>query len=486
MVIKHPKKENFSEWFSWICGEEGAKLADLRYNVQGFIVERPWGFKIIRRIYELLEQEFERDNHEPFLFPTVILESNLQREKEHAGFSPDVFWVTKRGNEKLEEKWALRPTGEAAIYPMYSIWLRSYKDLPFKAYQSRITVFRNEKTTRPFMRGREFNFMESHDVFLTHKEALEQVKKDMEISVNVITKALKIPLLFLKRPQWDKFKGADNTYCADTVHPDGRKNQMSSTHDLGQNFSKAFNIKIKDKDGKEKYVWQTCFGPGIWRIMAAVISIHGDDNGLILPVTLAPIKVVVIPVIFSSKPKETEDVMEYCLEVTNKLNDSGWRAHLDDSNNSPGYKFNEWEMLGVPLRIEIGPNEVKEGKATIVRRTDRKKSTVDLKNLLSEIHKQAALVDEQIDEKAKKYFDSKVKYAKTYSKMKELIEEKCYVKVPFCSIDKDGEACGNKLKEELGIDVGGVLLNSKRKPKGEKCIVCGRPANVYAYVGKSL
>jgi prolyl-tRNA synthetase len=489
MVKKHPKKsENFSEWFTWICSEDGAQLADLRYGVQGFVVLRPWAYKIIRRIYELLEDEFESTNHEPFLFPTVIPEANLQKEKEHAGFTPDVFWITQRGDSKLEEKWALRPTGEAAIYPMYHYWLRSYNDLPWKGYQSRITVFRNEKTTRPFMRGREFNFLEAHNVFQDHKQALAQITEDMQITKSVMNEALKIPYIFLRRPQWDKFKGAVDTYCADTLHPDGRKNQMSSTHDLGQNFAKAFDIKVKDEKEKNIYPFQTCFGPGIWRIMAALISIHGDDNGLVLPFTLAPIKVAIIPITFSNKKKLTERVLRYCNEIVSKLNTMGIKAKLDDSDNSPGFKYNHYEMLGVPLRIEIGPREVDEKTLTIVRRTDKKKVSASLKNLVSEVHKQATIVDNDIDKAAKDFFDKKTQKATTFKQMKDLIEkDNCYVKVPFCSIEDDGEACADQIKEKLGADVGGSIYGSKRKPLPDhKCVMCGKKAKVYVYVGKSL
>src|SRR3989344_1081601 len=243
---KHPgKKENFSEWYTWVVNE--AELADIRYGVQGFIVHMPWGFRIIRRLYEYLEKEVEDDNHQPFLFPLVIKKENLEKEKQHAGFAPDVFWVTKAGNKNIEEEIALRPTGETQIYPTYALWIQGHTDLPFKGYQSRICVYRNEKTTRPFLRGREFMFFETHDVFSTHEQALNQVETDLEICKKVILGKLKIPFLFFKRPQWDKFKGAVNTFTPDTMMPDGKRNQIASTHDLGQNFSKAYNIQFIDK-----------------------------------------------------------------------------------------------------------------------------------------------------------------------------------------------------------------------------------------------
>src|SRR3989338_1949331 len=307
------KSENFSEWFSQICLDQGAKLVDIRYKVQGCVVHRPWAFRILRKIYELLEEDVENDGHEPFLFPTMIPQEHLLKEKEHAGFTPEVFWVAKAGNENLDERFALRPTGEAQIYPIYSLWIRSHNDLPFKGYQSRISVFRNEKTTRPFLRGREFLFFESHDVFSTHEDALTQVEKDLKISKKVIYDIFNIPFLFFKRPQWDKFKGAMSTFTPDTLMPDGKRNQLASTHDLGQNFSKAFNIKFIDKDEKEKYAWQTCFGPGIWRIMAATIGIHGDDKGLILPFKIAPIQIMIIPINFSKNNISKDKIEKRCV-----------------------------------------------------------------------------------------------------------------------------------------------------------------------------
>ncbi len=479
------KNENFSEWFTQICSEQGAKLADVRYGVQGFVVHRPWAFKILRKIYELLEKEVEEDNHEPFLFPTVIKEENLQKEKEHAGFAPDVFWVTEAGDKKIEEKVALRPTGETQIYPMYSLWLRSYNDLPFKGYQSRITVFRNEKTTRPFIRGREFMFFETHDVFLTHEEVMYQIKKDLDIAKRVIYDKLKIPFVFFKRPRWDKFKGADATYTPDTLMPDGKRNQLASTHDLGQNFSRAYDIKVKDKAGSDVYVWQTCFGPGIWRIMAALIAIHGDDNGLILPFDIAPLNVVIVPIVFNDKKSESKDVLKKCKEVKELIKE--FKVKIDDSENSPGFKFNEWEMLGVPLRIEIGPNEVKNNEVTLVKRTDRKKIRVKMANLKEEIIKQSKVLDNEIKSRADKYFEDNTKSAKTLGELKKIIEvHRGFVKVPFCSVDSEGGKCADIVKEETnGGYVCGTKFPEEDKAKSETCIVCRKKANHIVYIAKS-
>jgi len=482
------KDENFSEWYTQLCSEQGAKLADIRYGVQGFIVHRPWAFRILRKIYSLFEDAVELDGHEPFLFPTVIPEKNLMIEKEHAGFAPNVFWVTHEGEKKLEEQLALRPTGETQIYPIYSLWIRSYNDLPFKGYQSRITTFRNEMTTRPFIRGREFMFFETHDVFAGHKDALDQVRKDMGFSKSVIYDRLRIPFIFFKRPVWDRFLGAEATYASDTIMPDGRRLQISSTHDLGQRFSKAYGIRFIDENGKEQHAWQTCYGPGIWRIMAAFIAIHGDDKGLVLPLELAPLQIVIVPIIFSDKPELNEKVLGRCREIEKEVSNLGYSVKIDDSKRSPGFKFNEWELMGVPLRIEIGPKEVDSDEATISRRTFKGKEKIKAKNLKKEIEKQAELLDNEIQQKADFYFKENTKEAKT---LKEIVgimsSHKGFVKAPFCSVDRDGERCADMLKSETGgCVICGENFEYPEKPKKEdKCIVCGKPAKHIIYVAKS-
>jgi len=482
--ISVKKNEDFSEWFTQVVSERGAKLADVRYGVQGFIVHRPWSFRILRKIYELFEDEVEKDGHEPYLFPTVIKKENLTKEEEHAGFAPDVFWVTKAGENNMEEPVALRPTGETQIYPMYSLWLRSYNDLPFKGYQSRITTFRNEMATRPFIRGREFMFFEAHDVFETHEEVIKQVKTDLNICKKVILEDLKIPFMFFKRPKWDKFRGAEDTYVPDTVLPDGKRLQLASTHDLGQNFAKAYNIKVKDRNDEEQYVYQTCFGPGIWRMMAALIGIHGDDNGLVLPFDIAPLQIVIIPITFSKNRFDNKKVLDKCKELEKRL--KGFKVKLDDSDNSPGFKYNQYELMGVPLRLEVGPKEVEKNEATLVRRTDKKKVKVDLINLEKEIRKQGEEVDKQIKSKAEDYFRDNTKNADTLVKLKGVLERhKGFVRIPFCSVDEDGWKCAEQLKTDTnGANVCGTLYPNAEKGEG-KCLVCGKPAKWMVYVAKS-
>ena len=271
------KKENFSEWFLKFI-EKGELIED-RYNIKGFYILRPWLMEIIDKIYEVWEEELKKTNHKKVLFPSLIPEENFEKEKEHVeGFKPEVFWVTEAGDTKLNTKVALRPTSETAFYSIYPLWIRSYEDLPLKLFQS-CSVFRYEtKATKPLIRQREFLWIEAHNAFATEEEALEQIKEDMEITTKVY-EFFKIPFLFFRRPEWDKFKGAVYTFAADTILPDGKRLQLPSTHYLKQNFSKIFGIKFADRDEKEKYVYQTCYGPPISRTAAAIISIHSHDCG---------------------------------------------------------------------------------------------------------------------------------------------------------------------------------------------------------------
>ena len=480
------KDENFSEWYSQVV--QKAELADIRFGIQGFIVHRPWGFFIIRKIYEYLEEEVEKQGHLPYLFPVVVKEDDLKREKEHAGFTPNVFWISEAGEKKLEEKFALKPTGEAQIYPLYSLWFRSYKDLPFKGYQSRISAFRNEMTTRPFLRGREFLFFETHDVFNRHEEALEQIKEDLDTCEKVIGKKIKLPFLYFKRPEWDKFSGADDTYTPDTLMPDGKRNQLASTHDLGQNFSKAFNIKVKGKDEKEQFVWQTCFGPGIWRIMAALIGIHGDNNGLVIPSDMAPLQIIIIPITFSNKEAESKKVIELCKKIESSLKKIGYRTKFDDSEDTPGFKHNKWELFGVPIRVEIGPKETKNKTVSLALRTENKKRQLKLSNLEKEIKKLLSKLDKDIENKANEYFKNNTRNSNSLKDLKELIKKyKGFIKVPFCSVKRDGEKCADILKAETdGAYVCGTLYPKEEKVSpNSKCIICNKKAEHTVYVAKS-
>lgn len=482
------KEKDFSKWFRKICSETGANLMDKRYGIRGFYVHMPSTMIIVRKIYETLEERVEEDGHEPLLFPTLIPEPNLTKEKEHVeGFAPEVFWVTQTGEnfKELEEPYALRPTGETAFYPMYSKWIRSYRNLPFKRYQSRISVYRDEPISKPFLRGREFLFFETHDVFKSEEKALEQIEVDRRITKEVVFEKLGIPLIYFRRPQWDKFAGAKDTYAADTMMPDGKANQLASTHNLGKSFAEAFEISYEDEDGEDRLPYQTCFGPGIWRIAAALIALHGDENGLILPWKVAPTQVVIVPITFKGESAENEKILKKCEETYEKLRGEGIKVKLDDSDKTPGEKFNEWDLKGTPLRIEIGPEELGEKKLTLVRRDSQDRVEFEEDKLLEKIRKVSCKMQEEGKERNEKEFEEKITEAENYTQLKEKVKASLMVKVPFCSIGWEGEDCGEEIKEDFSGKVRGVKMNSNEKPgSDEKCIVCGKSANEIVYISQ--
>lgn len=473
-------KSDFSEWYNTITKE--AKLCDLRYGIKGFVVFMPWAVMTMDKMYAMYEKEVQSTGHVPALFPALIPENYLMKESEHVeGFVPEVFWVTHVGPHKLDEKYAMRPTSETAMYSMYSLWIHGIKDLPLKIYQ-RCQVWRYEtKATKPFIRSREFHWIEAHNCFATKEGALAQVREDMDMAENMIHREFGIPFLFFKRPQWDKFAGADDTYAADTLMPDGRTLQLPSTHMLGQNFAKAFNIKYKDEKGDDQHVWQTCYGPAISRIYAALIATHGDDKGLVLPLKLAPIQVVIVPII---KEETKEKVLAKCNEVK-KLLAKDFIVTLDDSDKTPGYKFNEWEMKGVPIRIEIGMRDVEEGIVVLVRRDTGEKIKLNPKDVKKKINEIEDSMKKNLMEKADKWFADKLSFAETIDELgKKLEKHHGFVRVPFCTDLLEAKKCADVVKDKHHANVRGSLFGSKDKPKGKKCVGCGKEATIYLYVAR--
>ena len=476
------KDENFSEWYTQAVTK--SELVDIRYNVQGLIVHRPLAALTLRNLYGLWEKELENTGHLPVIFPTLIPEENLLKEKEHVeGFAPEVFWVTHGGDTPLERKLALRPTGETAFYSMYSLWIKSYADLPLKLYQS-CSSFRFEKTTRPFIRGREFLWIESHDVFRSEEGAEEQVKEDQGIAKKVLGGELSIPVMLFMRPAWDTFAGADHTFAFDVLMPDGKAIQVASTHLLGQHFAKAFNIKFQNEQGEEEFAHQTCFGPGIWRMMAAIVSVHGDDSGIILPWNVAPTQVVIVPITFSKKP--AQETVAKCKALKEKLQASGLRVVFDDSDNTPGFKYNHWELRGVPVRLEIGPREVESGTVTVVERHNRKKLKCKDEELGQTIKTVSEMISTVLLSQAQEFLSSHITVAESLQDAVNTLNNRGgYVKVPFCSVEDAGRECAEHLKtESSGGKVRGIHQEIRDDPSGKKCIVCGKPAKHIVWVAK--
>jgi prolyl-tRNA synthetase len=469
------KAEDFSEWYLEVI--EKAEVVDARYGIKGFQVFLPLATLAMKEIIKSFEDELEKKGHKPVMFPTLIPESSMKKEAEHIkGFSTEVFWITHAGKNKLEENFCLRPTSETAFYPLYSLWIRSHLQLPLKLYQTG-SMFRYEtKMTKPLLRSREFIFIETHTAQKTFEDAEKQAAEDMEVFEKVTKEKLGISFVLLKKPDWDKFPGAEATYAFETVMPDGKVLQLGTTHNLGEKFSKVFKIKYVDKDKKTKYVNQTCFGPGMSRITGAVIGIHGDDKGLILPPAIAPTQIVIVP-IYTENTKAK--VMEKCGEILGRLTEKGFRTHLDDRNqHTPGFKFHEWELKGVPIRIEIGPIDIENRKITVVRRDFLERVSIDEEKLEESILECLDSISLQLEKRASELM--LIQDAKDYKDLKNKLKQGGFIRIPFCMREK----CAEKLKNETTAEVRGTLFGKTEKVEGT-CAVCEEKAKETVYIAKA-
>jgi prolyl-tRNA synthetase len=366
------------------------------------------------------------------------------------------------------------------MYQMFALWIRSWRDLPYKIYQ-RGQVWRYEgKATRPFIRGREFYWIETHDAFSTLHDAEKQVQEDMETTEKIVHQEYAIPFLFFQRPEHDKFAGAIHTYAADTLMPDGRVLQLPSTHLLGQNFSKAFDIKFIDGDGKFQYVWQTCYGPAVSRMVAAVIGLHGDYKGLILPPSIAPLQVIIIPIITASKITET--VLRKCEEIQERLRDHGFLVKMDgDREHTPGWKYNYWELKGVPLRIEIGPRDVANDRVIIVRRDTGEKQAIREGAIITSVGKTLDDIQRSLRAKADAFLNDHIYEVDSYEELRRLLDEwGGLVKISWCGL----EECAMEMKDETeGVVIRGTRFDKEDAVNGD-CVRCGKKAKQTVYVSK--
>jgi prolyl-tRNA synthetase len=474
------KAEDFNEWYSQLV--QKAELADLRYNVKGFVCYLPWSTITIKKMYNIYETILEKKGHLPLVMPSVIPERNFQIEADHVeGFAPQVFWITKYGEKDIEEKLALRPTSETALYQMYSYWVRSYNDLPFKRYQS-CQVWRAEATaaTKPFFRAREFHWIEAHNVFRTLEDAEAQILEDMETTYEAIGERFAIPSIFFERPQWDKFPGAMKTFAADALMGSGKVLQLPSTHLIGTNFSEAFNVKFKDEDGQEKLGFITCYGPAISRIYGAMIALHGDDSGMIIPWELAPLQIVIVPIIFKGKENavlsKVKDIKKQLKKYSIKIDD---RTHI-----SNGEKFAEWELKGVPLRIEIGPKDIEKKQVVLVNRLTKEKEFTSLDSLKEKIDEIAETYTNNLKKRNTVDFEKSIDDAETLENAKESISNGKIVRCGFCSLEKTAFPCAEIIEKEIGAEVRGSRVKGETKTF-KKCIVCNKPATKTVYLAKS-
>jgi prolyl-tRNA synthetase len=443
-----PSRTDFSEWYNEILWR--AEIMDVRYPVKGVYVWYPFGFGIRKRTYGLLRELLDRD-HEETLFPLLIPEHEFMKEAEHIkGFEDEVYWVTHGGLSPLDVKLALRPTSETAIYPMYALWVRSHADLPLRLYQV-VNTFRYEtKHTRPLIRLREItSFKEAHTVHATWEEAAAQVEEAIA-RYGEFYDRLGIPVLVSKRPDWDKFPGADYTIAVDCVMPDGRTLQIGTVHHLGDHFSKTFEITYEDRDGEQRLAHQTCYGISE-RSIAALISVHGDDRGLVLPPEIAPIQVVVVPIVMG---KRGEEVMSETRRLAAELSARGLRTRLDDRDLRPGAKYYHWEMRGVPVRLELGPRDLDSGVVTAVLRVGGK-TTIPLETAADQVQALLTSVKTSIAEKARQQLAGQVQSADSMAALSEVLKTGVAV-VNWCG-EKE---CADRIEELTGGSVLGVEVRS--------------------------
>ncbi|RLE78971.1 MAG: proline--tRNA ligase, partial [Thermoprotei archaeon] len=427
----------------------------------------------------LMKRLLDETGHEEVLFPTLIPEELIGKEAEHiAKFEEEIFWVTRGGKESLSHRLALRPTSETAIMEMFKLWIHSHTDLPIKIYQV-VSVFRCEtKATAPMIRLREISmFKEAHTAHRNREEAEEQVKEAINIYKEFFER-LAIPFIISIRPEWDKFAGAVYTIAFDTLMPDGKTLQIGTVHYLGTNFSKAFDVTYLTPQGTHEYVHTTSYGISE-RVIAALIAVHGDDHGLVLPPFIAPIQIVIVPIMYG----EDVEVLNYSKEVFEELRKKGYRVVLDDRRDiTPGEKYYYWELRGVPLRIEIGPRDLKQKEVTLVRRDTFKRVSVSKESYLKVLEETLNKIHCTVRERAYAWFNIKFHKARNLKEVWEILEErKGVVEVPWCGNDE----CGLKLEEEVKGNVLGYDINEdKSAVKGEKCIICGKDAEHWIRVAR--
>jgi prolyl-tRNA synthetase len=460
--------KRYGDWFRNVLIDAG--ILDYRYPIKGCGVWMPYGFKIRKNVFQILRNFLDSTGHNETLFPLMVPETSLAKESAHVkSFEEECFWVTKGGLTPLKVKYALRPTSETVIAPMLKLWIRSHADLPIKLYQI-VSIFRYEtKATRPLIRMREVaSFKEAHTSHATLEDAEAQVKVAVEVYKRFFDE-MDVPYIISRRPDWDKFAGAVYTLSFDMICPDGRTLQIGTVHNLGQNFSEAFDITYETEKGAQEHVWQTCYGIS-GRAIAAVLSAHGDDHGVVLPPNIAPIQVVVIPIPYRKKEKQINNA---CEDIATRLKKADFRVELDvRADLRPGSKFYYWELRGVPIRIEVGPKDVENKEVTLVRRDTLEKQTVKSNELVVAVRKLIEKVALDLKQKAWQWMKDRIYRVDSLEEAKQLLSKRAgIVEVFWCNRAE----CGHQLEEAVGARVLGVPVDTEEKVS-RKCVVCGRVA----------
>ena len=460
--------QHFGKWFRHVLMDAG--IMDYRYPVKGMAVWKPYGFKIRQSLLKVIRGLLDNSGHSEMLFPLLIPETSIKKESEHIKrLETEMFWVTRGGLTPLEINYALRPTSETAIAPMLRLWIRSHADLPIKLYQI-VNIFRYEtKATRPLIRMREVdNFKEAHTAHATAKEAEAQVREAVEIYRRFFD-TICVPYKISRRPEWDKFAGAVYSIAFDYIAPDGRVIQVGTVHNLGQNFSKAFDVSYETEKGTRQHVWQTCYGLS-GRPLVAMLAAHGDDNGAVLPPEVAPTQAVIIPIPYKGLENQ---IVEACNAVASKLKKAGVSVELDQrADLTPGSKYFYWELHGAPVRIEIGPRDVKQGVVTVVRRDTREKQTCKLTEVAPMTKNMFKTMTYDMREKSWRWINEHVHRVGSLEEAKRLLTQRAgIVEVAWCGNDK----CGHEIEEATEASVLGTPEDSREKVKGN-CVVCGKRA----------
>lgn len=462
--------EDFAKWYTDVVKK--AELCEYT-SVKGCMVIRPYGYAIWENIQHIMDGMFKATGHENVCMPMFIPESLLEKEKDHVeGFAPEVAWVTHGGSEKLEERLCVRPTSETLFCEHYANIVHSYRDLP-KLYNQWVSVVRWEKTTRPFLRTREFLWQEGHTIHATAEEAQEETIRMLNVYAEFCEKYLAMPVVKGVKTEKERFAGAEDTYTIEALMHDGKALQSGTSHYFGDGFAKAFDIQFTGKDNKLHHPFQTSWGTTT-RLIGAIIMTHGDDNGLVLPPAVAPIQLVIIPI-----ASHKEGVLDKANELKNKL--AGvCRVKLDDSDNSAGWKFAEYEMKGVPLRLEIGPKDIENNRCVVVRRDNGEKIFVSLDELETKIPELLEAVRDGLYQKAIDRRAAMTFTARDYAELKDIADNKPgFIKAMWCG-DRE---CEDKLKDELGIT--SRCIPFEQEHLSDTCVCCGKPAKHMLYWGKA-
>ena len=456
------KNDDFSDWYTQVVLK--AELADYA-PVKGLIVLRPDGYAIWESIKKSLDEKFAKLGIKNGFLPILIPESLLGREKRHfVGFIPQVFWVTQSGESELGDRLALRPTSETLAYSLYSKWIKSWRDLPLKINFWNTALRAEIKSTKPFLRTSEFLWQEGHTVHTSKEEAEKEVMNILQVYKSTIEKELAIPVVTGKKSEKEKFVGAVYTTTMESIMPDGKALQMGTSHFLGQNFSKPFEVKFADKDNVENFAWQTSWGVS-WRLIGAMIMTHGDDIGLVLPPKVAPVQVVIIPIYYSDEEKQK--VLKKANEIQNIFVKKNIRVHVDDREElTPGYKFHDWELRGIPLRIEIGPKDIEKNKVVLAKRYNKEKLDLSFDEINEKIESILDDIQKQMLVAAKKILEKMTRDVSNYDEFKSELEKGGFIQSPWCG----KEECEAKIKEETSAEIRVIPFESENSSK--KCVYC--------------